>query len=117
MPETALARKPASLTMGQAAAIGVPFITAWAALFGVGNLRKDETVLIVGAAGAVGQAAVQIANWKGARVLGAARGSRHIPGVATLIDTTTENLSERVLAVTGGKGGRRGLRHRRRSPV
>jgi len=104
VPETALSRKPASLTMEQAAAIGVPFITAWAALVRVGNLKKGETVLIVGAAGAVGQAAVQIANWKEAHVLGAARGSRPIPGVAVVIDTTTENLSERVRAVTGSKG-------------
>lgn len=104
VPETALSRKPASLTMEQAAAIGVPFITAWAALIGAANLQIDETVLIVGAAGAVGQAAVQIANWKGARVLGAARGSRPVRGVAALIDTTAGNLSERVLAITGGKG-------------
>jgi NADPH:quinone reductase-like Zn-dependent oxidoreductase len=90
--------------MEQAAAIGVPFITAWAALIGAANLQIDETVLIVGAAGAVGQAAVQIANWKGARVLGAVRGSGPVRGVAAVIDTTAGNLSERVLAITGGKG-------------
>jgi NADPH:quinone reductase-like Zn-dependent oxidoreductase len=90
--------------MEQAAAIGVPFITAWAALIGAANLQVDETVLIVGAAGAVGGAAVQIANWKGARVLGAARGSRSIRGVGAPIDTTAGDLSERVLAITGGKG-------------
>jgi NADPH:quinone reductase-like Zn-dependent oxidoreductase len=104
VPEAALSRKPASLTMEQAAAIGVPFITAWAAIIGAANLQADETVLIVGAAGAVGQAAVQIANWKGAHVLGAARGSRPVPSVAVVIDTTAENLSQRVLAITGGKG-------------
>jgi len=90
--------------MEQAAAIGVPFITAWAAIIGAANLQADETVLIVGAAGAVGRAAVQIANWKGAHVLGAARGSRPVPSVAVVIDTTAENLSQRVLAITGGKG-------------
>jgi NADPH2:quinone reductase len=104
VPEAAFSRKPASLTMEQAAAIGVPFITAWAALIDAANLQAGETVLIVGAAGAVGQAGVQIANWKGARVLGAARGSGPIRGVAALIDTTAENLSERVLAITGGQG-------------
>ena len=104
VPEAAISLRPASLSMEQAAAIGVPFITAWAALMGAANLQAGETVLIVGAAGAVGQAAVQIANWKGARVLGAARGSRPIRGVSSLVDTTAENLSERVRAVTGGKG-------------
>jgi NADPH:quinone reductase-like Zn-dependent oxidoreductase len=104
LPEAALSRKPASLTMEQAAALGVPFITAWAALIGAANLQSGETVLIIGAAGAVGHAAVQIANWKGARVLGAVRGSRPVRGVAAIVDTTAENLSERVLALTGGKG-------------
>ncbi len=104
VPEAALSRKPASLTMEQAAAIGVPFLTAWAALIRAANLQAGETILIVGAAGAVGQAAVQIANWKGARVLGAAHGSSPIRGVAAVVDTITQNLSEQILAMTAGKG-------------
>lgn len=98
MPEAALSSKPSTLSMEQAAAIGVPFLTAWSALMRAAELQGRETVLIVGAAGSVGSAARQIALWKGARVIDADRGP------AALIDTTKDDLRERVLALTGGKG-------------
>ena len=82
VPEEALALKPRRLSLEQAAAIGVPFITAWAALVGAAELQAGETILIMGAAGAVGQAATQIANWRKARVLGAVRSSDPVPGAA-----------------------------------
>ena len=104
VPEEALSLKPRTLTMEQAAAIGVPFITAWFALVRAAELQAGETILIVGAAGAVGQAAAQIANWKKARVLGAARGSNPIPGADAVINTTTGDMRERVLELTKGKG-------------
>lgn len=104
LPEAALALKPRTLTMEQAAAIGVPFVTAWTALAHAAKLEAGETVLIIGAAGAVGQAALQIANWRKARVLGAARSSGPITGAAAVINTATEDLSKRVLELTDGKG-------------
>jgi len=104
LPEEALALKPRTLSLEQAAAIGVPFITAWAALVRAAELQAGETILIIGAAGAVGQAATQIANWRKARVLGAARRSDSIPGAAALINTTTDDLRDRVLELTNGKG-------------
>jgi NADPH:quinone reductase-like Zn-dependent oxidoreductase len=48
--------------MEQAAAIGVPYLTAWSALVHAGNIQEGETVLIVGVTGAVGRAATQIAH-------------------------------------------------------
>ena len=81
VPEEVLALKPRTLSLEQAAAIGVPFITAWVALVRAAELQPGETILIIGAAGAVGQAATQIANWRKARVLGAARSSDPIPGL------------------------------------
>jgi NADPH:quinone reductase-like Zn-dependent oxidoreductase len=99
-----LSRKPKNLSMEQAAAIGVPFITAWAAVVRAAQLEAGETILIIGAAGAVGQAATQIANWRGARVLGADRKSDPIAGAEAVIDTTEEDLRERILALTNGKG-------------
>jgi NADPH:quinone reductase len=104
VPEEALSLKPRTLTLEQAAAIGVPFITAWMALVNAAKLELGETILIIGAAGSLGQAATQIANWRNARVLGAARSSNAIPGVVTVINTATENLPERVFELTGGKG-------------
>jgi NADPH:quinone reductase len=66
-----LSEMPAGLSMEQAAAVGAPYVTAWTALIDAARLQAGETVLITGAAGAVGQAATQIARWKKARVIGA----------------------------------------------
>ncbi len=104
VPEEALSLKPSTLSMEEAAAIGVPFITAWFALVRAAELQAKETILIVGAAGAVGQAATQIANWRKARVLGAARSSNPIPGAYAVINTATEDVRERVFELTKGKG-------------
>jgi NADPH:quinone reductase-like Zn-dependent oxidoreductase len=90
--------------MAQAAAIGVPFITAWASVVGAAQIQAGETILIVGAAGAVGQAATQIANWKQARVIGADMRSDPIPGTESVVNTETEDLRERVLELTAGRG-------------
>src|ERR1700728_1441138 len=71
VPVETLSPKPKSLSMGQAGTIGVPYVTAWAAVVNAARIQPGETILIVGAAGAVGQAATQIANWKQARVIAA----------------------------------------------
>lgn len=66
------AYKPRSLTHTEAAALPVAGLTAWQALFEAGGLSKGQTVLIHAAAGGVGHLAVQLAKWKGARVIGTA---------------------------------------------
>jgi NADPH2:quinone reductase len=104
VPTETLSLKPKSLTMAQAAAIGVPYITAWASVVGAAQIQPGETILIVGAAGAVGQAATQIANWKQARVIGADVSSDPIPGTESVVNTRTEDLRERVLELTAGRG-------------
>ena len=103
VPEEALSVSPANLTPEQAAGVGVPFTTAWGALMQAARLQNGETVLIVGAGGAVGQAATQIANWKGARVLGGTRGAKQAPGVAAAVDTEGD-MPHRVFELTDGKG-------------
>jgi NADPH2:quinone reductase len=104
VPTETLSIKPRSLNMAQAAAIGVPFITAWASVVSAAQIQPGETILIVGAAGAVGQAATQIANWKQARVIGADTSSHPIPGTESGVNTRTEDLREKVLERTGGRG-------------
>jgi NADPH2:quinone reductase len=104
VPVETLSLKPKSLTIAQAAAIGVPYITAWASVVDAAQIQAGETILIVGAAGAVGQAATQIANWKQARVIGADTASDPIPGAESVVDTKSEDLRERVLKLTAGKG-------------
>ena len=60
------------LSFSQGACLGVPYFTAYKALIIGAEARKDENVLIHGASGAVGSAAVQIANSIGAKVFGTA---------------------------------------------
>jgi NADPH:quinone reductase len=103
-PVETLSPKPKSLSMAQAGAIGIPYITAWASVVNAVQIQAGETILIVGAAGAVGQAATQIANWKKARVIGADVASDPIPGTEAVVNTRSEDLRERVLELTAGKG-------------
>jgi NADPH:quinone reductase len=104
VPAETLSLKPKSLSMPQAAAIGIPFITAWASVVSAAQIQHGETILIVGAAGAVGQAATQIANWKHARVIGAETTSDPIPGTASVVSTKSDEFRERILELTAGKG-------------
>lgn len=67
-----LFRAAAALTAAEAAAIPVAFLTAWIALFETGNARPGDVVLVLSAGGGVGSAAVQLARWRGLRVIGTA---------------------------------------------
>jgi NADPH:quinone reductase len=97
-----LSTKPTGLSMDQAASVGVPFITAWSALVTGGCIQAGETILIIGAAGAVGRAATQIAHWKGAAVIPAIRAKGVVP--AGTIDTLTHDIPRMVRELTGGAG-------------
>ncbi len=104
VPVEGLSQKPAGLRMEQAAAIGVPYLTAWLAIVQAGKLQAGETALIVGVSGAVGRAATQIAHWKKARVIGSSTKSDNPSNADVLINTTTHDLVQEVHAQTGGKG-------------
>ena len=67
-----LAPKPQTLSYAQAAAVPLSALTAWQALFEHANLTAGQHVLIHGAAGGVGNYAVQLAHWRGAHVIGTA---------------------------------------------
>jgi NADPH:quinone reductase len=70
VPITSLRRKPRSLSMQQAAAIGLTYLAAWLGLVEYAALAPGETLLVIGANGGVGSAAAQIGKWRGARVIG-----------------------------------------------
>ena len=99
-----LSRKPRTLSMAQAASIGVPFLVAWWALISAGELAAGETILITGGGGAVGNAATQIAHLRGARVISAERSSANPNGADAVVDTSKEPLTEAVLALTERRG-------------
>jgi len=104
----AVVDKPRTISWEEAAGIGVPFVTAMEGLRRAGIPKPDETVLVMGVNGKVGQAAVQIASWNGARVIGVARRSEPYEGHANsrieMIDASASEVAARVRELTGGKG-------------
>jgi NADPH:quinone reductase-like Zn-dependent oxidoreductase len=72
IPVSSLARKPRSMTFEEAAGVPIAAETAYRALHEAGGIQAGQTVLIHGAAGGVGSAAVQVAKAAGARVIGTA---------------------------------------------
>ena len=100
--------KPAGISWDEAAGIGVPFVTAMEGLRRAGVPKAGETVLVMGVNGKVGQAAVQIASWHGARVIGVVRKSEpyegHSNSPVEVIDASTTDVAARVRELTGGKG-------------
>jgi NADPH:quinone reductase-like Zn-dependent oxidoreductase len=103
LPADWLSEMPANLSLPEAATVGVPYVTAWTALVRAGDIRSGETVLITGSNGAVGRAAIQIAHWKGARVIAVGR-SDHPSEADVAINTSKEDLQAVVVEVTGGRG-------------
>ena len=67
-----IAPKPKTLDFLQSASIPVAALTAWQAMFDVAQLSSQQSILIHAAAGSVGISAVQLAKWKGAKVIGTA---------------------------------------------
>lgn len=104
----AVVEKPATISWNEAAGIGVPFVTAMEGLRRAGLPRQDETVLVMGVNGKVGQAAVQIASWHGARVIGVARKREPYEGHSTapveVIDASATDVPARVRELTDGRG-------------
>jgi NADPH:quinone reductase-like Zn-dependent oxidoreductase len=98
VPLTSLARKPASMTFEQAAGVPIAAETAYRALHEAGGIKSGQTVLIHGAAGGVGSAAVQIAKAAGARVIGTASPNNHeflkSIGVDEVIDYRTQKFED-----------------------
>ena len=73
VPIASLRRKPRTLSLEQAATIGVTYLAAWLGVMEYARLAAGETLLVIGAGGGVGGAAAQIGKWRGARVIGADR--------------------------------------------
>src|SRR5262245_27270631 len=69
LPADVLAAKPATLSHVEAAAVPMPGLSAWQGLFEQGNLTAGQRVLILGARGAVGHFATQLAHARGAFVV------------------------------------------------
>lgn len=108
IPRDAAVRRPKNLSAEQAAAAGVPFLAAWHCMEAA-RVSEGEWVIVSGAAGSVGHAAIQVAHARRAKVVAlvkdeaeAQRVSRE--GVAAVARSDRDELAEVVKQVTEGKG-------------
>src|SRR5215469_6096651 len=102
VPAASLARKPANLEFAAAAAAGVPFMAAYIALIETAGLREGETALIIGAAGSVGRAALQLVGIHKARAIGVDREAGEIHG--TDVIASSGDVAAAVRDRTGSRG-------------
>jgi NADPH2:quinone reductase len=100
---------PAKASFAQGAALGVPYGTAYRALFGKAHAQPGETVLVHGASGGVGTAAVQLARSRGLTVIGTGgteEGRRLVRenGAHYVLDHHAANFAEQISKLTAGAG-------------
>lgn len=101
--------KPPSLSFPEAAAMGLVFPTAYYGLTHRAHVQPDETVLVQGAAGGVGSAAVQLARVLGARVIAVVSDPDETPqvrdlGVQDIIDRSADEVPKVARELTDGRG-------------
>jgi NADPH2:quinone reductase len=109
VPAEKLVPMPAAMSFEHGAAFLMTYGTTQHALLDRGQLQAGETVLVLGAAGGVGTAAVQIAKAAGARVIAAASTDAKCAlckeiGADATINYSTENIRDALKALTNGKG-------------
>jgi NADPH2:quinone reductase len=100
---------PAKATFQQGAALGVPYATAYQGLYNRGNARAGETLLVHGASGGVGTAAVQLARAAGLTVIGTAgtdEGCRLVldNGAHHVLNHKAPDYLKQFMDLTGGRG-------------
>ena len=105
----ALKPKPERLSFAQAAAYGAAYLTAYVALVRRARLEPGEWVLVHGAAGGVGLAAVDLAKALGARVIAASASDAKLAEIQRLyapdaVVNVTDGFKDQVKAITGGRG-------------
>lgn len=93
----------------EAAGFFIPYLTAWIGLVRRARISPQDTVLVLGASGSSGCAAVQLAKAKGARVIAVAGGPQKMEfcqslGADAVIDHRARDITEATLELTGGKG-------------
>jgi NADPH2:quinone reductase len=102
-----LAKKPTNLSMREAAALPLVFLTAWEGLVDRANVRADQKVLILGGSGGVGHVAVQIAKARGAKVFATASAAKQdmVQQLGAVpIDYRSTSIEQIVQTFTDGRG-------------
>lgn len=108
-PQARIHPLPERISFAQGAALGIPYATAFSALFHSGRAVAGETVLVHGASGGVGTAAVQIARAAGLTVIGTAgtdkgRALVEAEGAHHVLDHSAPDYLRKLLELTGGRG-------------
>jgi NADPH:quinone reductase-like Zn-dependent oxidoreductase len=111
IPAAFLVKHPAVLTMPEAAALWSSYLTAYGALIEVARLSRGEFLVITAGSSTVGLASIQIANMLGATPIVTSRGRQKSQalleaGAADVIVTEEDDVTSRILSITGGKGVR-----------
>jgi NADPH2:quinone reductase len=93
----------------EAAGFFIPFLTAWIGLVRRARISPDDTVLVLGASGSSGSAAVQLGKAKGAHVIAVAGGPHKAEfcmglGADAVIDYRSQDITGRTMELTGGTG-------------
>lgn len=109
VPERYAYPVPEGMDLRLAAMVPVAFGTAHDSLFEYGEMKAGDFVLVQGAAGGVGLAAVQFAAKAGAVVIGTASGRERLDRIVPFglhhgIDYRSEDIAERCKDITGGQG-------------
>ena len=100
---------PGNASFAQGAALGIPYATAYRAMFHRGDLRRGETLLVHGASGGVGTAAVQLGHGAGLKVFGTAgspEGRELVQelGADLVFDHHNAGYQQAILGATEGRG-------------
>ncbi|WP_369355387.1 zinc-dependent alcohol dehydrogenase family protein [Streptomyces sp. cg2] len=109
VPAAALVHRPEEIGAVAGAAVWMPYVTAYGALVEVGGMRAGDTVVITAASSSVGLAAIQTALRVGAVPIattrtGAKKKALLAAGAADVVVTDEEDVVERVLGLTDGRG-------------
>jgi NADPH2:quinone reductase len=104
-----LHRLPARTSFPQGAALGVPYCTAYRALFQKAGAKPGETVLVHGATGGVGIAAVELAHARGLTVIGSGGTDKGLAavkehGADAVVNHRTATYTDDIMRATGGRG-------------
>ena len=99
---------PVNFNLEDGAAFPLVYVTAYMMMFDLGNFRNGETILIHGAGGGVGTAAIQLAQAANGNIIGTASKWEHAKlkemGVSRYIDYNTENVMQKVLEYSDNRG-------------
>lgn len=109
LPEDAVALRPPNLSPADAASSGLPYVTAWLALVQRAGITRNEVVVVSGAAGGVGTAAIEIVNYVGARAIALVLDESEVAGVdpkkvLAIARSDLGNVEQVVRDTTSGNG-------------